>query len=94
MSVDANWPQLKYPDEIRDIPINWAPVLGDATIVDPVVVTGVGVVVDNVSQVGAVTLVRVSGGDLQEIEPRIQCLAFISTGERLGYNLGIPLHAR
>lgn len=94
MSVDATWPQLKYPDEVRDYPIDWAKVLGDDTITGSVVVTGIGVVVESVSQVGAVTLVRISGGNLNEIEPRITCLAPISTGEQLGYNLGIPLHAR
>lgn len=95
MSTDAQVKQRKYPDEVWVLALDWTPALDGDTLVGTPTVTATGLVIDQIQQDGNVTKVKVSGGGPgYDLSARLQFLAPISTGEKLGFNLGVPTRSR
>jgi hypothetical protein len=90
-----NW-DWKYPDEVDFFEIDWRPELGGGETVISVTATAagnVGLTVDNIQTQDGVTVVTLSGGS-PGFQGRIEFLATLSNGRKLGWNEPLVIRPR
>ena len=97
MSVDAAVNRRKYPDEEWTLAARWTnALLPGETIVGQPTAVGVGVEVETINHDGLITKVRVVGGNTANYDhsARVEFLAELSSGDKIGFNLGVPTQPR
>lgn len=97
MSVDASVKRRKYPDERWTLAVNWAPALIEGETVTGVTAIATGVEIEgNLQLDGNISKVRVIGGSTTayDLSARVEFLATLSSGDQIGFNLGVPTQTR
>jgi hypothetical protein len=86
---------LKFPDEIWNVSVDWTLAIGANAVVGTPVVTPAGLTVTATVQNGNLTVITFTGGGpAYDPNARLELLATISSGEKLGFNVLVTVTPR